>query len=236
MEVQPILSLASVDASTHRDDLLAKRLGLFGRGGLVSLLYDDLSVWDALSGSVPRSLASAASKRRREFAAGRQCAYTALRRAGCAIEDWPSIGNDQLPVWPHGWLGSISHTEKGTVAVVGRKDMLTLLGIDIELLQEDQTWEEIRHLIVSDDELTILGSLTVAKATCLAFSAKESLFKALYPSVRCFKDFTAARIISFGPANLELILTEPWGKQPPSSVLDVSYIFAVGHVFTAVVR
>jgi enterobactin synthetase component D len=236
MDVQPIPSLAGIDANRHRDDSLAKQLGLFGRGELVSLLYDDLSVWDALSGSVPRSLASAASKRRREFAAGRQCAYTALRRAGCAIGNWPSIGQDRLPVWPHGWLGSISHTEKGAVAVVGRKDMLTLLGIDIELLQEDQRWEEVRHLIVSDDELTVLGSLAVAKATCLAFSAKESLFKALYPSVRCFKDFTAARIVSFGPASLELILTEPWGRQPQGFVLDVSYAFAFGHVFTAVVR
>ena len=231
-----IRSLAGIDASRHRDDSLAKQLGLLGRGELVSFLYKDLSVWDTLSGSVPRSLASAASKRRREFAAGRQCAYTALRRAGCAIGNWLPIGQDQLPVWPHGWLGSISHTEKGAVAVAGRTDLLTLLGIDIELLEEDQTWEEVRHLVVSGDELTILGSLAVAKAICLAFSAKEALFKALYPSVRCFKDFTAARIVSFGPASLELILSEPWGKHPQGSVLDVSYVFAFGHVFTAVVR
>jgi enterobactin synthetase component D len=236
MEVMPIPSLVGVDASKHRDVSLAKQLGLFGRAELVSLFYEDLSVWDALSASVPTSLASAANKRRREFAAGRQCAYTALHRAGCPIGNWLSIGNDQLPVWPHGWLGSISHTESGAVAAVSRNDVLTLLGIDIERLQEDQPWLDIQHLVVSGDELTALNSLPLAKAICLAFSAKESLFKAFYPSVRSFKDFTAACVVSFGPTSLELILTEPWGKQSEGSVLEVSYVFAFGHVFTAVAR
>ena len=114
--------------------------------------------------------------------------------------------------------------------------MLTLLGIDIERLQDDQPWLDIQHLIVPGDELTVLSSLALAKAICLAFSAKESLFKAFYPSVRSFKDFTAARIVSFGPASLKLILTEPWGTQSEGSVLEVSYVFAFGHVFTAVAR
>jgi enterobactin synthetase component D len=236
MKVPPIRSLAGIDVDGHRDDVLAKQLGLFGRGELVSVLYEDLSMWDALSGFVPTSLASAANKRRREFAAGRQCACTALRQAGCAVEDWPPIGQDQLPIWPQGWLGSISHTQNGAVAVVSRKDKVTLLGIDIELLQDRQTWEEARPLIVSDRELKVLSSAAVAKATCLAFSAKESLFKALYPLVRCFKEFTAARVVSVGPSKLELILTEPWGTLPQGSVFDASYVFSSGHVFTTVVR
>jgi enterobactin synthetase component D / holo-[acyl-carrier protein] synthase len=236
MKVPPIQSLAGIDVSGHRDDELAKQLGLFGRGELVSMLYEDLSMWDALSGFVPTSLASSANKRRREFAAGRQCAYMALRQAGCAVANWPPIGQDQVPIWPHGWLGSISHTQNGAVAAVAKKDKVTLLGIDIELLQEGQAWEETRHLIVSDGELSVLSSTAIAKATCLAFSAKESLFKALYPSMRCFKEFTAARVVSFGPTNLELILTEPWGTLPQGSVFDASYVFSSGHVFTTVVR
>lgn len=236
MEVPPIQSLAGIDVNGHRDHVLAKQLGLFGRGELVSVLYEDLSMWDALSGFVPTSLASSANKRRREFAAGRQCAYTALRRAGCAVGSWLPIGQDQLPIWPHGWLGSISHTQNGAVAAVSRKGTVAMLGIDIELLQEGQTWEETQHLIVSDGELNVLSSIAVAKATCLAFSAKESLFKALYPLVRCFKEFTAARVVSFGPTKLELVLTEPWSTLPRGLVFDASYVFSSGHVFTAVVR
>lgn len=228
--------LAGIDASRHRDDTLAKQLGLSDRGELVSLFYEDPSVWDALSGFMPTSLASSANKRRREFAAGRQCAYTALHQAGCAIRTWPPIGQDQLPIWPPGWLGSISHTQKGAVAAVSRKDTVSVLGIDVELLHEDQTWADTGHLIVSGDELSALGSIAVADATCLAFSAKESLYKALYPSVRSFKDFSAARVVAVGPASLELVLAEPWGTLPKGSVFTASYVFSAGHVFTAVVR
>ena len=163
------------------------------RTELVSLFYEDLSVWDALSASVPTSLASAAKKRRREFAAGRQCAYTALHRAGCPIGNWLSIGNDQLPVWPHGWLGSISHSERGAVAAVSRNDALTLLGIDIERLQDDQPWLDIQDLIVCGDELTVLSSLALRRQSAWPSQRKN-------PCLRPFIPQSAPSRISLQPA------------------------------------
>ncbi|MDN3710975.1 hypothetical protein QWZ10_02545 [Paracoccus cavernae] len=46
------------------------------------------------------------------------------------------------------------------------------------------------------------------------FSAKETLFKALYPQVRAIKEFSAARAIWNGDA-LSLALTEPWAEALP---------------------
>src|SRR5438876_615194 len=64
-------------------------------------------------------VAGASPVRRREFTAGRVCARDALQQLGgprCAILRDPS----RAPIWPEGFVGSISHAAGYCVAAAAR--------------------------------------------------------------------------------------------------------------------
>lgn len=65
------------------------------------------------------------------------------------------------------------------------------LGIDLEKKLSKECVIEIKSSIISLDEenLILKSKLSFEDAFTLIFSAKESLFKALYPSVRAYFDF-----------------------------------------------
>src|SRR3712207_1286527 len=88
--------------------------GLFGPGVLVEVvspLPRDAHLLPEEEGSVR----TAGVKRRREFAAGRQCARRALAHLGFAGVPLPASA-DRAPCWPVGVCGSISHTELFCIA------------------------------------------------------------------------------------------------------------------------
>src|SRR4051812_8335062 len=68
--------------------------------------------------------------RRQEFVAGRWCAREALREVGCsdsALLPGP-LGS---PVWPPGYLGSITHDDGHCIAVAGWGGTLRGIGVDL---------------------------------------------------------------------------------------------------------
>src|SRR5271166_3899694 len=78
-------------------------------------------------------LGRAVAKRRQEFAAGRQCARRALREFG--VVDFPlGVGADREPLWPHGFVGSITHTAGICAAVVASQERYRALGVDAEIV------------------------------------------------------------------------------------------------------
>jgi 4'-phosphopantetheinyl transferase EntD len=131
--------------------------------------------------------ASMPDRRLRDFLNGRACARLALTRLGFADCPVP-IGPDREPLWPDGVVGSISHCGEKAAAAVARVDEISGIGLDIELGDDlDEALvpmicrvEEQRHIASGDTRLR------VAK---LIFSAKESIFKCIWPSVRRFVDF-----------------------------------------------
>jgi hypothetical protein len=62
---------------------------------------------------------------------------------------------------------------------------VTLLGIDIELLQEGQTWEETRHLIASADELSVVVSFRPSQLELILI--EHAGHAANEPGVRCIR-------------------------------------------------
>ena len=68
-------------------------------------------------------------------------------------------------------------------------------GIDIEMF-DASAMRETAEMFTSPEERRLLAACGLAYETALliVFSAKESLFKALYPEVKCFFGFEAARI------------------------------------------
>lgn len=189
-----------------------------------------------LAGKLPEALAAAHPRRQRDYLLGRHCAASALVQAGYRGVAWLLAGEDRLPIWPAGWLGSISHAGRGAVAAVSRHESCELLGIDMERLIDGSLAGDISHLVAGRHELDMLSEFGMERGLTLLFSAKEALYKALYPKVRQFFDFSAAQVTALDD-RLVLRLTVPWSAWsawPKGTLIPVRFAFREDHVFTAV--
>lgn len=140
-----------------------------------------------LLGDEREQLAVMAAGRRREFIHGRSCARLAL--AGLGHADCPVPSSPQrAPVWPAGVVGSISHCGDAAAAAVAHRDDIGGIGLDLEAREELD--RSLLPMICRPDELAEIErseiGLILAK---LVFSAKESVFKCIWPRVRRFVDF-----------------------------------------------
>jgi 4'-phosphopantetheinyl transferase EntD len=135
-----------------------------------------------------QAIAMAVPKRRREFLAGRHYARHALAQLGCppcAI----LFDGKRLPLWPDGYIGSITHSDRVCAAIVGQVDAFRTLGIDLE--PDTPLDRELLHLICRPDEVVhdqtaVERGLDVPK---LIFVAKEAAFKAYFLETRTFLEF-----------------------------------------------
>ena len=136
-------------------------------------------------------LLSSGRKRKAEHLAGRIAAVHALREFG--LKTVPGIGTQRQPVWPQGLFGSISHSASTALAVVSRQPV----GIDIEAIFTPQTATELASSIVTHAEKELLANsgLSIEQALTLAFSAKESAFKATQASRQADAGFTQYQIV-----------------------------------------
>lgn len=145
----------------------------------------------------PPSIALSVPKRRAEFLAGRRCAFRALRDLGCSIGDLP-IGPDRAPVWPSGFLGSITHAGTIAAAVAAPAGNIRGIGIDIECVATGAALDALETTVIVAAERglvdTLSRSLGRAEALTLVFSAKESFFKATAKAVGRIFDFQAVHI------------------------------------------
>ena len=144
--------------------------------------------------------------RKEEFILGRICATKAHRLL--TGEDLPVLlrNSDRSPQWPNGIVGSISHNQDWVGAAVAKESELLGIGIDFEVM--GRTKLELSKQIRSSGDLLKAGSLTEEELLTLIFSAKESLYKALYPKARVFFGFEAASVreISFVDQSFEIEL------------------------------
>ena len=143
----------------------------------------------------------ATRKRQAEFLGGRIAARAALAARGlpgCIL----GTGSKREPLWPAGWTGSITHSHNVAMAVAlpSRPNLPNGIGLDIESVLDLQLLLEIKHSIMDKREADLLlrsKTLSFVEGGTLLFSAKESLFKALFYQVRDWFDFDAARLTSF---------------------------------------
>ena len=107
-------------------------------------------------------------------------------------------GEDRAPQWPPGIAGALSHNSNTALCAVHRESGLGGVGLDVETLLSDVRAEELWGAIVSpaEREALLREALPFNELLTLTFSAKESLFKALYPQVRCYFDFLDARMVA----------------------------------------
>ncbi|EPA8367446.1 4'-phosphopantetheinyl transferase [Vibrio fluvialis] len=160
--------------------------------------------------TLPEDLQRAVAKRQAEFLAGRVAACDALQAAGVTPQ-MLAMGKHRAPWWPQGVVGSISHNENLALAVAQRVDIdadALLLGVDVESRIDEHSRLAIQTTIATAQEATMLAglSLPAAQRITTLFSAKESLFKALYPRVGQYLEFHDSRLLAWDEANRRLTL------------------------------
>jgi 4'-phosphopantetheinyl transferase EntD len=133
------------------------------------------------------AISRAVAKRRREFRAGRSYARAALAVLGCPPQPIP-VGADRRPIWPNGFIGSISHCDQVCAAVAARSEAYAGVGIDIE--GDEPVDDGMRALICRPEERQRAAAVTLSTdGAKLLFVVKEAVFKAYYPATGAFLDF-----------------------------------------------
>jgi 4'-phosphopantetheinyl transferase EntD len=133
-------------------------------------------------------------KRVQEFAAGRACARAALAEFG--VRDFAlRAADDRQPVWPDGFVGSITHTTGLCAAAVAARSQILAIGLDCEIVGAPTP--ELWPTICRGEELAWVATLPPEErsaAVTLLFSAKEAFYKCQYPLVTEWLDFHDLRI------------------------------------------
>lgn len=145
---------------------------------LESLSIDDsLFEWSCNQSQIIR----ATPARQHEFAAGRQCAANALQSFGESGR--VEMRSDRSPIWPKGFVGSISHTKELVWAAAASTKTTLSLGIDVEQIADAETSDEIQGVVASTKETELITQLVGSHevGVTLAFSAKEAVYKCIAP-------------------------------------------------------
>ena len=143
--------------------------------------------------------------RRAEFARGRACARAALVRLGHAPVA-VRAGPEREPMWPDGVVGSITHARDRVAAAVASAPRFEALGIDVEILRP--LTADVRDQVVLPEDRVEAGDA----GDLVVFSAKEALFKAVYPGSRVWMGFDA--VVLRGDAGSRGLLAAPSGRAP----------------------
>jgi enterobactin synthetase component D len=146
---------------------------------------------------LPRALLHAPLKRQREFLAGRWCAEKALQCLGIGSTHI-GMAEDRTPIWPDGVVGSITHTGEFAAAAVSWAVDIAALGIDSEQIIDNATACDIAEICMVD-EMSLFSAAhgpSIPEFCTFVFSAKEAVFKCLFPITRKFLEFSDVRITS----------------------------------------
>ena len=176
-------------------------------------------------------LSNAGRKRKAEHLAGRIAAVHAL-----PDHTVPGIGPSGEPLWPEGVSGSITHSGTKAMAVAVRYPD-ALVGIDCEAILPDREAREIQDGIINAQEAMCLtrSGYPFALALTLAFSAKESLFKALFPTARRYMGFDFSRVTALNQKTIALTLSHPAGRYQQGKCYSLTWQHVHGEVYTLIV-
>ena len=204
--------------------------GLFPEGVVVEVATPEM--WEApVYPEEEVSILNAVPKRRREFAAGRNCARRALALLG--VQDRPlPMGMDRDVLWPDGIVGSISHCDDLCAVAVARRDSAAGIGLDIE--RGGALESGVASLICTPVEQARLKDLPSRPRTSwpkLVFVAKESVYKCVFPLLRTFLEFHEVEIdLSLEAASFEATIRHPCMAKLGHARLRGRFVMTGDHV------
>lgn len=125
-------------------------------------------------------ISSASDKRKFEFSTGRWCAKQALASQG--INNTKILtGVNREPIWPTGYIGSISHCKDQCGAVVAKNSNINSIGFDIEIIKD--LTNDIGRIVCTNNEKEWIKNqkqYPYNALVILIFSLKESVYKCIY--------------------------------------------------------
>lgn len=205
---------------------------------LVTAAYQPASftqmLFERLGIPCPARLTGAVEKRRAEYLSGRAMALAAM-----ALLDHPptpvTTEPGHAPFWPKGLAGSLSHA-RGRCACLLSRDTNHSYGVDTEAIASGRSLNAIlaETLNATERDRISQGVLPPATNATLTFSAKETLFKALYPRVGHHFGFDAAELTEApGRTSLTLSLTaDLTATLPQGTRFDIHHRLTGTHVLT----
>jgi 4'-phosphopantetheinyl transferase EntD len=135
-------------------------------------------------------------KRMAEFSTGRHCALKALEQLEIQDAILP-IGDDRVPIWPEGIVGSISHCDSLTGAIVAKSSDHISLGLDIEEI--GRVTPDLWDFVFTENEKNYLFCLSDedkhVQSTAI-FSIKEAFYKFQHPITKTFLDFLDVEVVT----------------------------------------
>lgn len=157
---------------------------------------------------LPPSVVDASLKRQCEYLAGRYCATDSLSKAGLSLPIEIGIGTHGSPIWPQGFIGSISHCEDLAASVVMPKaSSNSTIGLDIEKVMTAEIAQEIEGRILFGKDINYQSAFdNFEQFLTTLFSAKEALYKAIYPQAKKVFGFESAQLKAVYPNESKLIL------------------------------
>ena len=186
------------------------------RGGLLKAEQDEV--------------AAAAQTRIEQFTAGRVCSRIALGRFGVAMTTPVLRGEDRAPIWPPGFVGSISHTDTWCAAAVARAEDVRSIGIDLEPATplKESLWRRVCTAKERDWLHQLSAPGLMGK---ILFSAKESVYKCQYPLTTKFLGFHAVEV-ELGEDSFQAVFQQEAGEFKPGDVMTGRYLVEDGLVAT----
>lgn len=167
--------------------------------------YFNPAFFDAYDIHCPDNIARAANKRQAEYFAGRWLAAKVMENFG--IRNFKlSADTRGCPQWPEGLLGSLSHGDDHVQCCVGERKHFRAIGIDVQALITEDAARKLQMRILSSAERDLLAQseLPLNTAVAMSFSAKESIYKAIYPIVRRYFGYRSAELIAIDEAQQSL--------------------------------
>lgn len=156
----------------------------------------------------PEAIRRAATKRQAEYFAGRWLAAAALGDFG--HHNFRLLADDKrCPLWPQDMVGSISHSKAQLSCVVAKRSHYRALGIDLQAPLSPAAATKLQQRILDPNERALVAEQDLPhwQLISLCFSAKESIYKALYPIVQRYFGFASAQLYSIDPAKQQLRFT-----------------------------
>ena len=156
----------------------------------------------------PAWIERARNNRASEYLAGRYCAQQALL-ALTQRNMQVGANSDRSPIWPAGIVGSITHGNNFAAAIVAYKKHYRALGLDCEEKIKRRVGNRFESLILSDAELTRIecSNMDRQQLITIIFSAKESIYKALYPITNKFMEFRDCQFLEIDRHNANFEVT-----------------------------
>lgn len=187
----------------------------------------------------PEKITLSEKVRQSEYLAGRIAAKLSLEEFN--ISNFPIVSDlNRCPIWPENLTGSITHTRTFAICAVAEKNSIHSVGIDLEEVVCKKNASDIFNHVLNTNERYLLkafGNCCELLLLTIVFSAKESIFKALYPSAEELFNFSAAEVQSIDLEEGKLVFQikeELCNRFYPGILIDCSFEKLDAGIFTVV--